>query len=247
MSLASELKIEKGVTAIIGSGGKTTMLHALARELSGNGTVILTTSTHMRPSEEFPCLYDPTCDEVKAFLEKKPRHPEERSDEGSAVDHRDEILRCAQDDTQKFPVLCVGAPTDEGKFAACEQVTFSELAELADYVLVEADGSKMLPLKAHAEYEPAIPANTKRTVCVIGASGLNEPIREAVHRPEIFCRMVNASPAEPASPVLVAWLLNYEDFADIYYINQCDLPETKDAAQELASLLCKPAVCGHLL
>lgn len=216
MSLASELKIEKGVTAIIGSGGKTTMLHALARELSGNGTVILTTSTHMRPSEEFPCLYDPTCDEVKAFFEK-----------GETV-------------------LCAGSLTDEGKFAACEQVTFSELAELADYVLVEADGSKMLPLKAHAEYEPAIPANTKRTVCVIGASGLNKPIREAVHRPEIFCRMVNASPAEPASPVLVAWLLNYEDFADVYYVNQCDLPETKDAVQELASLLCKPAVCGSL-
>lgn len=217
MILANELKIEKGVTAIIGSGGKTTLLHALARELSQIGTVILTTSTHMRPSEEFPCLYDPTFDEIKAFFEN-----------GKSA-------------------VCIGALTDEGKFAACEQVSFTELAELADYVLVEADGSKMLPLKAHAEHEPAIPANTKRTVCVIGASGLNKPIREAVHRPEIFCRMVNASPAEPASPVLVAWLLNYEDFADVYYVNQCDLPGTAEAAKELASLLCKPAVCGHLL
>lgn len=216
MGFAKDLKVEKGVTAVIGSGGKTTLLHTLARELSQSGTVILTTSTHMRPSEEFPCLYSPAAEEIAAFFK------EDKS------------------------VVCVGSLTDEGKFAACD-VPFEELESLADYVLVEADGSKMLPLKAHAEYEPAIPANTKRTVCVIGASGLNKPIREAVHRPEIFCRMVNASPAEPASPEFVAWLLNYEDFADVYYVNQCDLPGTAEAAKELASLLCKPAVCGHLL
>lgn len=221
MSLAEDLKIEKGVTAVIGSGGKTTLLHKLAQELSQIGTVILTTSTHMRPSEEFPCLYSPTADEIKRFFEEK--------------------------NNSEFPVLCVGTLTDEGKFTACEQVSFEDLTSLADYVLVEADGSKMLPLKAHNDTEPVIPTNTKRTVCVVGVSGLNKPIREVVHRPELFCRAVGATPAEPATPVFVAWLLNFEDFADIYYVNQCDLPEAEDAAKELAELLCKPAICGSLL
>ena len=36
---------DKGVTAVIGSGGKATLLRILAEELSG--TVILTTSTHI--------------------------------------------------------------------------------------------------------------------------------------------------------------------------------------------------------
>ena len=41
MGLADELKIGRGITAVIGSGGKTSLLDALARELSG--TVVLTT------------------------------------------------------------------------------------------------------------------------------------------------------------------------------------------------------------
>lgn len=219
MSLANELKIEKGITAIIGSGGKTTMLHKLAEELSQQGSVILTTSTHMRPSEVYPCLYSPTVEEIQAFFAEK--------------------------NNSEFPVLCVGSLTDEGKFTACD-IPFEELEQLADFVLVEADGSKMLPLKAHNATEPVIPANTKRTVCVIGASGLGKPIREAVHRPELFCSAVGATPAERATPVFVAWLLNYEDLADIYYVNQCDLPETKAAAKELSELLCKPTLCGSL-
>ena len=246
MSLANDLKIEKGITAIIGSGGKTTLLHKLAEELSRQGSVILTTSTHIRPSEVYPCLYSPNTEEIKAFFaEKNMCHPEEPSDEGSTIAHCDEILCCAQNDTRRLPVLCVGSLTDEGKFTACD-IPFEELEQLADYVLVEADGSRGLPLKAHNAAEPVIPANTKRTVCVVGASGLNKPIREAVHRPEIFCSAVGATSAERATPVFVAWLLNYEALADIYYVNQCDVPGAPTAAQELAELLCKPALCGSL-
>ena len=260
MYLANELKIEKGVTAIIGSGGKTTLLHKLAAELSQQGSVILTTSTHIRPSEVYPCLYSPTAEDISAFFaEKIMCHPEKRSDEGSAPANRvilNEVkdpvpmngsrsFADTQDDTPKFPVLCIGTLTDEGKFTACD-VPFEELEQLADYVLVEADGSRMLPLKAHRAGEPVIPANTRRTVCVVGAAGLNKPIREAVHRPELFCSAVGATPAERATPVFVAWLLNYEDLAEIYYVNQCDLPESREPARELASLLCKPAICGSL-
>lgn len=217
MRLGDALKIEKGVTAVIGSGGKTTMLHKLAEELSQHGTVIMSTSTHMRPSEQYPCLCSPTAEEIAAQL-NQPQTPR---------------------------VVCVGTLTAEGKFTACE-VPFETLEQLADYVLVEADGSKMLPLKAHAAHEPVLPANTKRTVCVVGASGLNKPIRTVVHRPELFCRAVNATPAEPASPAFVAWVLNAENLADIYYVNQCDIPEAAQSAQELATLLCKPAICGSL-
>lgn len=51
------------------------------------------------------------------------------------------------------------------------------LAELFDYVLVEADGSAHRPMKAHAPYEPVIPALTGQTVCVVGASGFGLPVR----------------------------------------------------------------------
>ena len=44
MELQPILGIKKGVTAVIGSGGKSTLLHTLAQELPGR--ILLCTSTH---------------------------------------------------------------------------------------------------------------------------------------------------------------------------------------------------------
>ena len=52
MQLYERLGVPCGVTAVIGSGGKTTLLRTLSRELPG--TVILTTTTHILPFEGVP-------------------------------------------------------------------------------------------------------------------------------------------------------------------------------------------------
>ena len=52
-------------------------------------------------------------------------------------------------------------------------------------MLVEADGSKRLPAKAHASWEPVLPPQRKRTVCVFGASALGQSIQTAAHRPAL--------------------------------------------------------------
>lgn len=49
MALAELLNIQRGLTAITGSGGKTTLLYALARELSAEARVIVCTTTHIYP------------------------------------------------------------------------------------------------------------------------------------------------------------------------------------------------------
>ena len=49
-NLASALRIEPGITAIIGSGGKSTLLKTLGLELMrAGGRVLLCTTTHMFP------------------------------------------------------------------------------------------------------------------------------------------------------------------------------------------------------
>lgn len=54
-NLASALKIEPGITAIIGSGGKSTLLKMLGLELMrGGGRVLLCTTTHMFPVAGVP-------------------------------------------------------------------------------------------------------------------------------------------------------------------------------------------------
>lgn len=214
MKLSELLHIQRGVTSLIGSGGKTTMLHVLAAELSRQGTVVVTTSTHIRPSALLPCLFSPTEEQVRAAL-------------------------------ARTPALCLGSRTPEGKLFA-PTLSFPALAALADYVLVEADGSKRLPLKAHASWEPVIPENGGTTVCLVGASGLGRPILEVVHRPELFCARSGASPEQPASPEAVARVLEREALADMYYVNQCELPGARANAEALAALLSKPVFCGSI-
>ncbi len=54
MKLFELLSVTPGVTALIGSGGKTSLMYHLCSELRRQGTVLLTTTTHIYPPEQFP-------------------------------------------------------------------------------------------------------------------------------------------------------------------------------------------------
>ena len=99
--------------------------------------------------------------------------------------------------------VCLGAPAPEGKLGP-PALDMAALPGLADYVLVEADGSRGLPLKAHLPHEPVIPACAAQTVLLAGASGFGRPIREAVHRPERFCALTGLEPEDPVTPEALA-------------------------------------------
>lgn len=201
MGIFSEaLAIRPGVTAIIGSGGKTSLLYRLADELKDGGSVLVTTSTHILPPEHLP------------------------------VYTRTERVR---------GVCCVGAPCGI-KLKAPEQ-SFEELAGLADFVLVEADGSAHLPIKAHASYEPPIPPNANNRILVVGVSGLNRPVGEAAHRAERFRAL---SGSELASPEAVAAVIRAEALCDRVVLNQAET--NPDAARRLAALLPYPVLLTTL-
>ena len=141
--------------------------------------------------------------------------------------------------------VCVGVPTAEGKLAAPE-LSPARLAGLADYVLVEADGSRGLPVKAHLPHEPVIPDGAGLTVVLAGASGFGRPVREAVHRWEQFRRLTGASPEDPVTPENAAKLLKTEDFGDIVFVNQAETPDALAQAGRLAALLDRPVCAGSL-
>ena len=48
------LNIKKGLTSIIGSGGKTSLIYALAEELPAKSKVIICTSTKMYKPDNIP-------------------------------------------------------------------------------------------------------------------------------------------------------------------------------------------------
>ncbi len=141
--------------------------------------------------------------------------------------------------------VCLGAPSEAGKLTA-PSLPMETLAALADYVLVEADGSRHLPIKAHLSHEPVIPVNAGQTVALVGASGLGRPIREAVHRWEQFCRLTGALPEDPVTPENLARLLAAEAIGDRVFVNQAETPETMAAARRLAEIFPRPVYAGSL-
>ena len=196
-NLASALKIETGITAIIGSGGKSTLLKTLGLELMrAGGRVLLCTTTHMFPIAGVPW------NGSSRRLDAAPWKPGAAHVPGCTCEACAGLVRGS---------ICQAGVLDPetGKLSAPAE-PLNELAQRFDYVLAEADGSKRLPLKAHAAWEPVIPAATANVVWVVGASGLGKPINEAVHRPKLFCERCGCEPTDTATPERVAMALNAE-------------------------------------
>lgn len=62
------LDIKKGITSIIGSGGKTTLMYVLAEELSNKGRVIVTSSAKIYRPEHIVTLENPAEEDIKSAL-----------------------------------------------------------------------------------------------------------------------------------------------------------------------------------
>ena len=213
MDISALLGVERGVTALIGGGGKTTLMYTLAEELRQRGTVVVTTSTHIQRPEQYPVLT--AADDVAAAL-------------------------------AEHGAVCVAGETAEGKLCA-PALSFEALAALADFVLVEADGSKRLPLKAHAPHEPVIPVNARRIIYVVGADGFGRPIRQVCHRPERYAALCGAAEDDLVTPALEAKVLHAEGYDTGWvYINKVETAEGWRNAEALAALLPGKVITGSL-
>lgn len=220
-SLARALGVERGVTALVGGGGKTTLMRRLGEELQHQGRVVLCTSTHvMRP--DMTVLIDPEAGEVSRALEQE-------------------------------RLIFIGGYGEDGRLGPCGLVTSGEVKHLADYVIVEADGSKRLPFKAPAGHEPVLPPGTGHVVAVAGMSGMYLPIREVCHRPHLYAALVGKEQDAPVTPADCALVLSHPQgqrkgvtgkFSVL--LNQAETPEGFAAAAACAAALEGDAVIASL-
>ena len=220
-----DFQVTERCVSVIGSGGKTTLLRYLAERLPGR--VILTTSTHIWPFPGIP-LVDTAGNGVPG--------------------NRDHILCQLRSALSSSRVVCLGIPEPSGKLADPSPVLpFETLLAEAEHVLIEADGSAGRPLKAHRPWEPVIPACSNRTICVVGASGIGQPISEACHCPEIFAALADIPPDQSATEAHIADVLNQENLADTYLVNQADAISDPARACLLCDLIQKDAFPCSLL
>ena len=117
---------------------------------------------------------------------------------------------------------------------------------MVEYVIIEADGSKGLPFKAHLDYEPVIPQCAKDTILVIGMSGMGKRVKEAAHRTEKYCQLGQCKAEDSITPETAARVANAEGLHTKAFLNQMDAAKAGQA-EELARLLNTKVYGGALM
>ena len=160
--------------AIVGAGGKTSLMQYLAQNLSG--TVVCTTCTKLAASEA--SLFD------KHIVWENEELPE-------IIRNSDSIL------VTRLPIR------DDGnlKLSGLSEKQLVILKEHCDQqlvpLIVEADGAKRRPLKAPAAWEPVIPFFTDLLLVVVGLRALMKPLDEEIlFRSKIFSELTGLAMGE---------------------------------------------------
>jgi molybdenum cofactor cytidylyltransferase len=172
---------------LIGGGGKTTLMLAIARALAGRGKrVIATTSTRIRRSEG---------EAVGSLLI------------GPDVRQLAEQARATL--ARLNPVALASGLEDEKLLGfSAGALEYFATAGIADTLLVEADGSAGRPLKAHAPWEPVIAPAADLVIVVVGVWCLGQPLDErAAHRADLFAERVGCAHGTPLEVKHVAAIL----------------------------------------
>ena len=197
------------VIAVVGGGGKTSLIYRLNEELQAIGKkVIISTTTHM--------AYDPALPLVRSTeLEKVPEILEENGFTAVA-------------DIEKA----------SGKMCSIKESELQRLIPFCDVMLIEADGAKKKPLKVPAEWEPVIPDFADVVVSVIGLDCLGKPICETAHRAEYISTFleknldapVTAEDIEKIATSVYGLYKNVEHKIYRVYLNKADvLPDCSPA------------------
>jgi molybdenum cofactor cytidylyltransferase len=212
---ALDLVRAPGLVAVVGGGGKSSLLFALAECLSGR--VVLTTTTRIFAAQMSRAAAVCTT-----------------ADEG----WQDELEGSAGN------LLIVGRVEGERAGGVPPELPAEWLGRPdVDWVVVEADGSRMLPVKAPAEHEPVVPERTDLLVCVVGIDALVEPIDRVAHRPERVAGITGLGLSQHLTPEALGTLLTsprgglkgVPDGARVaVLINKVESSTQRDAAHRIA-------------
>ncbi|MCB0045315.1 MAG: putative selenium-dependent hydroxylase accessory protein YqeC [Caldilineaceae bacterium] len=224
------------VVAFTGAGGKSSALFRLTTELQAAGRrVVTTTTTRMAETQirQAPAVVSAPAGEL----------PEEAL--RRALDAHGQVLLIGRETIEQGPVhkRAGVAPHVVDRLAACA-------ADLGlGAILVEADGSHMLPAKAPAEHEPVVPASTTLLVPVLGLDSVGQPLAAGrLHRPEIMRRLLNLPDDDSArlTPEQAARLLLHPAGGDkgrvqgtrrIFLLNKADTSPRRAVGRLMADAL----------
>jgi molybdenum cofactor cytidylyltransferase len=208
--------------AFTGSGGKSTALFQLARELPQ--PVLVTATTHLH------------IDQLSL------------ADLHQVVTNPDDLSALAE--TMSGVTLVTG-PMEGERTTGISDLAAIRLHETCHTrhlpLLIEVDGSRQKPLKAPAAHEPVIPEFVDTVVVVAGMSGIGKTLTDAsVHRPEIYARLSGLAAGETITSEAVLRVLTHPEGGlkgipsgarRVVLLNQADTPELQAQAKSMAAQL----------
>lgn len=159
-ALNLDLRLDKIIT-VVGAGGKTSTIYSLAEELDFLGKkTIVTTTTHMRLEDDF-ILIDTDRELYK--IESKLKNSN--------------LVKLAKRES-------------DYKVKSVDFDILRKTLNMAEFVLIEGDGSKNLPLKVPRDGEPVIIEETDLVLGIIGFDSLYKKIEDICHRKELVAEFL---------------------------------------------------------
>ncbi len=232
MRLKEALDVEPGeVISLVGGGGKTTIMFALAHELAGNGNCVITTTTTR--------IREPSSSETQLLLVEK-------DDE--------KMVRLLLENMADYRHITLARNKAFGKLDGITPELVVRLADLnqAGYIIVEADGAARRSLKAPNQTEPVIPTNTSLVIPVAGIDVLGCRLtEEVVFRSEIASRLLGMAIGEVISAEAIAFLITHpqgiikgslKQARIVPFLNKTDLDDGLRKGREIAREILK---VGH--
>lgn len=212
------------VVAVVGAGGKTTLVYRLAREAREAGLrVIVTSTTHM------------------GTLPEEVTGPVLQEEEGDVGTRLGQVMR----ETGYATVL--GRRERPDKIVGLGGPRIDDLVGSADLLVIEADGARGRSLKVPAGHEPVIPRSTTAVVVVAALDVLGQPLDEAlVHRVELVAAATGRSPGQTVDEDTVASALAHAEgypariapgTRSAVFLNKAEDAATQAAAERIAPRL----------
>ena len=195
--------------AVIGGGGKTSILFQLAqegREL-GHG-VVVTTTTRMGFPHQHSAWLSPV-----AWGDKP----------GGA----------------QVPFIYGRNLLAEDKVAGVSPQQLDELGTLNAHsaLLYEADGSRGRPIKIHGPHEPVVAGCTTHTLVIMGMSAWGQPLdAHTAHREELLGDLQGRILDVEVAACLLNKMISHARGIPVVVLNQVSTPELECAAHTLAQL-----------
>lgn len=208
------------IIAVLGGGGKTTLIEMLATEFA----------------QEYDRVLVSSLTKTLGRLSK-----------GALT--RYEALRhgVAGAASQSNPVRVLGPLDEEGKATGIAPDDLAHLVTQAEITIFECDGARNLPLKVHTDRDPDVPPFTTLALIVVGGEVVGTTLNEGlVHRPELFAKRWGVGSAEKLSAERIAGIVTHPDgyvskvpdgIKIAWFVNKADQAEesAKALANEIAA------------